>query len=172
MKRKDTGTENTGVKEPLQESRQTDSAPAEKKRAEKSPGWLIPACYVIWAALTILLTGLISLCLGMNDSLSGERGKIIVEILSSFLGSIYVAFLLGRWKEKEWKEKRTLREIKTGLLFGTALFTCRMAGRLVFSMFPAGARGAGYFTALMTDLICLIFLYSRMTLGRKEGSHA
>ena len=40
--------------------------------------------------------------------------------------------------------------------------------RLAFSLFPEGARGVGYFTVLMIDLICIIFIYSRMPVGGKE----
>ena len=54
----------------------------------KKMKWKIPVCYVLWAALSVLFTGLIALCLGMNGSVSGETGKTIVEILSSLLGSI------------------------------------------------------------------------------------
>lgn len=182
MKRENAGIEGALVKKSQEESRQTESGPTGKAQlrkiltkelssGEKGAGkaaWKIPVCYVLWAALAVLFTGLIALCLGMNGSVSGETGKTIVEILSSLLGSIYVSFLLGRWKEREWKERRTPGEIKAGLFFGVALFICRIISRLAFSLFPEGARGVGYFTVLMIDLICIIFIYSRMPVGGKE----
>ncbi len=112
MKRENAGIEGALVKKSQEESRQTESGPTGKAQlrkiltkelssGEKGAGkaaWKIPVCYVLWAALSVLFTGLIALCLGMNGSVSGETGKTIVEILSSLLGSIYVSFLLGRWK--------------------------------------------------------------------------
>lgn len=169
MKRKNTGTENIGVKESLQKSQQTGSMPAGERSAGKSGAWKIPACYILWAFLSVLFTGLIALCLGMTGLVSGETGKNIVEILSSLLGSIYISFLLGRWKEKEWTIRRTPGEIKTGLIFGMVLFICRIISRLVFSLFPEGVKGIGYFTVLMIDLICIILIYSQMPADRKEG---
>lgn len=173
MKRKNTGMENTGVKKALQESQQTGSMLTEERSAGKAGAWKIPAGYILWAFLSVLFTGLIALCMGMNGSVSGETGKNIVEILSSLLGSIYISFLLGRWKEKEWTIRRTPGEIKMGLIFGMVLFICRIISRLVFSLFPEGVKGIGYFTVLMIDLICLILIYSQLPAGRKEeGSHA
>ncbi len=182
MKRENAGIEGALVKKSQEESRQTESGPTGKAQlrkiltkelssGEKGAGkaaWKIPVCYVLWAALSVLFTGLIALCLGMNGSVSGETGKTIVEILSSLLGSIYVSFLLGRWKEREWKERRTPGEIKAGLFFGVALFICRIISRLAFSLFPEGARGVGYFTVLLIDLICIIFIYFQMPVGGKE----
>lgn len=162
MKKETMGTGGALVKKPWKDTRQTKSGPAEKA------AWKIPACYVLWAVLTVLFTALISLCLGMNGSVSGETGKKIVEILSSLLGSIYISFLLGRCKEREWKERRTTGEIKAGFFYGIALFICRIISRLVFSLFPEGARGVGYFTVLMIDLICIIFIYFQMPAGGKE----
>lgn len=147
-KRKNTGTENA--------------------QKGKMPIWKIPVCYILWAVLTVLFTGLISLCLGMQSSISGETGKNIVEILSSLLGSIYVSFLLGRWKEKEWTMRRTPEEIKINLIFGMVLFICRIVSRLAFSLFPQGIKGVGYLAVLIIDLICIIFIYSKLPGGRKE----
>lgn len=182
MKRENTGTEGALVKKSQEESLRTESVPTgkaqlrkiqtgERSSGEKAAGkaaWKIPVCYALWATLSVLFTGLIALCLGMNGSVSGEKGKIIVEILSSLLGSIYISFLLGRWKEREWKERRTPGEIKAGLFFGMVLFVCRIISRLVFSLFPEGARGVGYFTVLMIDLICIIFIYLQLPTGGKE----
>lgn len=162
MKRETRGTGGAEVKKPWKDTRQTKSGPAEKA------AWKIPACYVLWAVLTVLFTALISLCLGINGSVSGERGKTIVEILSSLLGSIYISFLLGRWKDKEWEVKRTLGQIKAGLMFGMALFICRMVSRLVFSLFQEEVKGVGYLTVLMIDLICIILIYSQLPAGGKE----
>lgn len=169
IKRKNTGTDSTPVKKASQNNQQTESRLAGERDAGKAGAWKIPAYYILWAFLFILLTGLIALCLGMNGSISGETGKNIVEILSSLLGSIYISFLLGRWKEKEWTTRRTPGEIKTGLIFGMVLFICRIISRLVFSLFPEEVKGIGYFTVLMIDLICIILIYSQMPAGRKEG---
>lgn len=162
MKRETMGTGGALVKKPWKDTRQTKSGPAGKA------AWKIPACYVLWAVLTVLFTALISLILGMNGSVSGERGKTTVEILSSLLGSIYISFLLGRWKDKEWEVKRTPGQIKAGLMFGTALFICRMVSRLVFSLFQEEVKGVGYLTVLMIDLICIILIYSQLPAGGKE----
>lgn len=162
MKKETRGTGGALVKKPWKDTRQTKSGPAEKA------AWKIPACYVLWAVLTVLFTALISLCLGMNGSVPGERGKTTVEILSSLLGSIYISFLLGRWKDKEWEVKRTPGQIKAGLMFGTALFICRMVSRLVFSLFQEEVKGVGYLTVLMIDLICMILIYSQLPAGGKE----
>lgn len=162
IKRETRGTGGAPVKEPQEDARQTESGPAGKA------AWKIPACYILWAVLTVLFTALISLCLGMNGSVSGERGKTTVEILSSLLGSIYISFLLGRWKDKEWEVKRTPGQIKAGLMSGTALFICRMVSRLVFSLFQEEVKGIGYLTVLMIDLICIILIYSQLPAGGKE----
>lgn len=162
MKRETMGTGGALVKKPRKDARQTVSGPAGKA------AWKIPACYVLWAVLTVLFTALISLCLGMNGSVPGERGKTTVEILSSLLGSIYISFLLGRWKDKEWEVKRTPGQIKAGLMSGTALFICRLVSRLVFSLFQEEVKGVGYLTVLMIDLICMILIYSQLPAGGKE----
>lgn len=155
------------MKEMKRETMGTGGAEAKMMSAGKGV-WKIPACYVLWAVLTVLFTALISLCLGMNDSVPGERGKTTVEILSSILGSIYISFLLGRWKDKEWEVKRTPGQIKAGLMFGMALFICRMVSRLVFSLFQEEVKGIGYLTVLMIDLICIILIYSQLPAGGKE----
>lgn len=136
-------------------------------------GWKIPVCYILWAGFNILFMGFISLCLGRQNFILGETGKNIVEALSSLLGSIYISFLLGRWKEKEWKLKRTPEEIKMNFIFGMALFICRIISRLVFSLFPEGIKGIGYFTVLMIDLICMILIYYQLPDGgrKEEGNH-
>lgn len=69
MKKETMGTGGALVKKPWKDTRQTKSGPAEKA------AWKIPACYVLWAVLTVLFTALISLCLGMNDSVSEKGGK-------------------------------------------------------------------------------------------------
>ncbi len=163
MKRENVGTGGAEAKKPRKDARQTESGPAGKQGV-----WMIPACYILWAVLTILFTALISLCLGISGSVPGETGKTIVEILSSLLGSIYISFLLGRWKDKEWEVKRTPGQIKAGLMFGTALFICRMVSRLVFSLFQEEVKGVGYLTVLMIDLICIILIYSQLPAGGKE----
>ena len=64
--------------------------------------------------------------------------------------------------------KRTPGQIKAGLMFGTALFICRMVSRLVFSLFQEEVKGIGYLTVLMIDLICIILIYSQLPAGGKE----
>lgn len=185
MRKKSIGMESISAKKQLPEiekmqmgkiqtvETQTGKMQAGETSAGKTPMWKIPLCYILWAVLSILFTGLISLCIGVSGFLSGETGKSTVEIFSSLLGSIYLSFLLGRFKEKEWERRRSREEIKTSLSFGMILFVCRIISRLVFSLFPEGVREIGYFTVLIMDLICIILLYSQIPAGRKEGeSHA
>lgn len=63
--------------------------------------------YLLYASILVLFTGLLSLCIGMCSPVPDETGKNITEVISSLLGSIYLAFFLGRLKEKEWENKRT-----------------------------------------------------------------
>lgn len=126
--------------------------------------------YLLWAVILVLFTGLLSMCIGMSGFAYKEAGKNIVEVLSSLLGSVYLAFFLGRWKEKEWEQRRTIKEIKVSCVFGIVLFICRMISRLVFYMFPDGIKGIGYFTCLLIDLICVILLYSQIPDRRGEES--
>lgn len=147
------------------EKANTKSMCARKRHEEK----IIVLCYILWAALMCLFTGLLSLCLVAGGVLQGESGKDVIETVSSLLGSIYVVFILGRFKEKEWKRKRELKKIISGLAYGAVLFVSRMISRAVFYLFPEGTKGTGFFTALMIDLICIILLYSQLPGGRKEG---
>lgn len=124
--------------------------------------------YFLWAVILILFTGLLSLCMGMSSLVPDGTGKNIIEVLSSLLGSIYLAFFLGRWKEKEWENRRTTAEIKLNCIFGIVLFVCRMTSRLVFYMFPDRIKGIGYVACIFIDLICIIFLYSRIPDKRGE----
>lgn len=124
--------------------------------------------YLLWAVLLVLFTGVLSMCIGMGNFLSEETGKNVIEISASILGSIYLMFFLGRWKEKEWKQRRSKAEIKTNFVLGIILFICRMISRLVFYMFPPMIQGIGYFTTLFIDLICIILLYSQIPDKRWE----
>lgn len=124
--------------------------------------------YFLWAVILILFTGLLSLCMGMSSLVPDGTGKNIIEVLSSLLGSIYLAFFLGRWKEKEWENRRTTAEIKLNCIFGIVLFVCRMTSRLVFYMFPDRIKGIGYVACIFIDLICIIFLYFRIPDKRGE----
>lgn len=124
--------------------------------------------YLLWAVILILFTGLLSLCMGMSSFVPGGTGKNIIEVLSSLLGSIYLAFFLGRWKEKEWENRRTTAEIKLNCIFGIILFACRIISRLVFYMFPDRIKGIGYVTCIFIDLICIILLYTRIPDKRGE----
>lgn len=124
--------------------------------------------YLLYAVILVLFTGLFSLCIGMCSPVPDETGKNITEVFSSLLGSIYLAFFLGRLKEKEWENKRTTAEIKRNCIFGIILFVCRMISRLVFSMFPDMIKGTGYITCFFIDLICLILLYSQIPDKKEE----
>lgn len=124
--------------------------------------------YLLWAVILVLFTGLLSMCMGMSGFIPKEISKNIIEVLSSLLGSIYLAFFLGRWKEKEWENRRTAAEIKLNCIFGTVLFVCRMISRLVFYMFPDMTKSTGYLTCFFIDLICIILLYSQMPDKRGE----
>ncbi len=126
--------------------------------------------YLLWAVMLVLFTGLLSLCIGMSGFIPNKTGKNIIEVLSSLLGSIYLAFFLGRWKEKEWENRRQTAEIKLNCVFGIVLFVCRMISRLVFYMFPDMIKGIGYVTCIFIDLICIILLYSQIPDKRGEES--
>lgn len=118
--------------------------------------------YLLWAVILVLFTGLLSLCIGMSGFIPNKTGKNIIEVLSSLLGSICLAFFLGWWKEKEWENRRTTAEIRLNCIFGIVLFACRMISRLVFYMFPDMIKGIGYVTCIFIDLICIILLYSQI----------
>ena len=173
------GLRRKGREENVQAKEQSKEQPQVRQQkgstpAESAYGWKIPMCYILWAGFNILFMGFISLCLGRQDFISGETGKNIVEAFSSLLGSIYISFLLGRWKEKEWKLKRTTEEIKINFISGMALFICRIISRLVFSLFPEGIKSIGYFTVLIIDLVCMILIYSQLPSGirKEEGEDA
>ncbi|MBP3459869.1 MAG: hypothetical protein J6K58_11735 [Lachnospiraceae bacterium] len=125
--------------------------------------------YVLGGSLLILLTGAVSMTLGMGGFFRDEINKTITETTSSFLGSIYLAFLLGRFRKKEWEHKKTAQEIKTYILFGLLLFSLRSISRLVFCAFDkAGQELLGYLLSTATDLLCLIFIYIKMP-AKEEG---
>ncbi len=126
-------------------------------------------CYVLGGLVLVFLTGTLSMILGMGSSFKEETNKLITETASSLAGSIYLAFLLGRLRKREWEHKKTAGEIKTCLLFGLALFLGRSFSRLVFEISDHGGKETfGYLICTAIDLLCIILLYIKMPAKEKE----
>lgn len=128
----------------------------------KTAGWYALGGFVL------IFTGILSMILGMGGYFKEETNKLVTETVSSLTGSIYLSFLFGRFRKKEWEHKKTAEEIKTYLLFGLALFLGRSFSRLVFEIFGhAGKEPLGYFLCTAIDLLCIVLFYIKMPAKEK-----
>lgn len=127
--------------------------------------------YMLAAAGLIIGLGALTWLLGSLLPLSEESCKNTVETVSSFLGSIYVAFFLGRIRDGNWEDKREKEEKKRYCIYGILLFLGRTAGRLVISLFRLiKITGVGVFLSIVLELSALILIYLHMPAKQAGGA--
>lgn len=133
----------------------------EKKKAE----------YLLAAVTLLILMGFVSLGLG-NTSVDETIGKCVIETASCLLGSLYLTFLLSRFREKEWKEKRSKKAIRFLSLCGIGLFAGRQLSRFLYWICARnGKQGMGFAFSIISDLVWFVLIYMMMPriLKKKEG---
>lgn len=127
--------------------------------------------YVLAAAGLLIGLGALTWLLGSVLPLSEESCKNIVETVSSLLGSIYVAFFLGRIRDRNWEDKREKEEKKSYCIYGMLLFLGRSAGGVVISLFRLiKITGMGVLFSIILELSVLIVLYLHMPAGQVRGA--
>lgn len=129
------------------------------------------AGYILGGIGLILVTGLFSFVLGSAWRQKQETAKYIVEVFSGFMGSMYLAFLLGRIRQKEWERQRTRAEkcfyAKAGFLF----FGARMISRLAFlGLTGLGKPNIAYPVSFLADICALTCLWFMIPRVKKEVS--
>lgn len=131
----------------------------------------IKVTYALAAPCLVLLTGLTAMLLGMADLFSEEAGKYLTEALSTLLGSIYLTFLLGRFRRKDWETKRTGKERLLYAAMGTGLATARYLSRLLWILIKQkGSLHGAYISTILFDILALGTLWFLMPGTGKEAS--
>lgn len=127
--------------------------------------------YILGGIGLIFVTGLFGFIIGSADLQKEETGQYIVEIFSSFMGSIYLAFLLGRIRQKEWDKKRTKKEKIFYGIAGLLLFGARVVSRLVWVGLDCLQKtNIGYPACILTDVCVLAGIWFWMPHVKKEVS--
>lgn len=127
--------------------------------------------YALTAAGLILITGLFALVLGITDLFSQETAKYITEAVSSVAGSIYLSFLLGRIRQREWENKRTKKERLIYTAAGLGLAAARTVSRLTWTViYRMGRPGMAYVLCIILDLLAVTCLWFLVPGCKKEVS--
>lgn len=131
----------------------------------------IKTVYALTAPCLVLLTGLFAMILGMTDLFMEETNKNITETFSTLIGSIYLSFLLGRFRKKNWKTGCTGKERTFYTAMGTGLAVARYLSRLLWILIEQkGSIHAAYISAILLDILALGALWFLMPASLKEVS--
>lgn len=126
--------------------------------------------YITCGIGLVFLTGILGLILGLTV-LSDEISRYIIEGISSFLGSMYLVFLLWRIRQKDWDNKRSRKEKIISCVMGLFLFGERVLSRLTFiGLNFWGKTDAGYVVGSLLDICALVGIWFWITDVRKELS--
>ncbi|MBP3460328.1 MAG: hypothetical protein J6K58_14055 [Lachnospiraceae bacterium] len=127
------------------------------------------AGYITGGIGLIFVTGLFGFIIGTADLQKEETSQYIVEIFSSFMGSMYLAFLLGRIRQKEWDHKRTPKEKLFYCAAGFLLFGARVVSRLVWiGLDRLQKTNMGYPLCILTDVCTLAGIWFLIPHVKKE----
>lgn len=131
----------------------------------------LKTAYILALPCLILLTGILAMFLGMGNFFSEEADKNIIETLSTLIGSIYLSFLLGRFRRKDWKNGYTKKERAFYFGAGCGLAAARYLSRLIWMLLEyRGYSHAAYIGAILTDLSALLALWHLMPASEKEAA--
>lgn len=131
----------------------------------------IKTAYALTAPCLVLLTGLFAMLLGMTDLFREETNKNITEALSTLLGSIYLVFLMGRLRKKDWKTRHTRKESAYYAAMGAGLAAARYISRLLWILIEQrGSLRAAYISTVLLDILALGAAWLLMPASQKEVS--